>query len=85
MKYLSITNIYHRLKAESPTFFNKLRRVAVAAGAMGAALIAAQTMYPTQMSFLSDSIGGYLVTAGVIGTFLTSLTVVDPEQNPKIN
>ena len=85
MKYLSITNIYHRLKSESPTFFNKLRRIMVALGTMGAGLIAAQTMYPTQMSFLSANIGGYLVTAGVIGTFLTSLTVVDPDKNPKVN
>lgn len=85
MKYLSATNIYHRLKAESPTFFHKLRNLMVALGTAGAALIAAQTMYPEQMSFLPSSVGGYLVTAGVLGTFLTSLTVKDPTENPKVN
>jgi hypothetical protein len=85
MKYLSISNIYHRLKAESPTFFHKLRNIMVAMGTTGAALIAAQTMYPEHMEFIPTNIGGYLVTAGVMGTFLTSLTVKDPNENPKVN
>lgn len=85
MKYLSASNIYNRLKSESPTFFRKVRNVMVAMGTTGAALVAAQTMYPEQMSFISPTIGGYLITAGVMGTFLTSLTVKDPAENPKIN
>ena len=85
MKYLSLSNIINRLKAESPTFFGKLRRLMIALGAAGAALIAAQNMYPEHMSFIPTTIGGYLITAGVVGAFLASLTVKDPNEDPKIN
>lgn len=81
MKYLTIKNILKRLKSESPTFFKRLRVWMVSLGGLGIALIALKEQYPINMEFFSDQIGGYLLTAGAIGTFLTSL----PVNNTQIN
>lgn len=85
MRYLTIKNIYHRLVAEGPTFFNKLRKLMIACGATGAALIVVQNTYAKQMEFVPTWLAGYLIFGGVLGTFIASLTVSDPNSNPKVN
>tara|TARA_R110000868_G_scaffold128795_1_gene337180 strand:+ start:2435 stop:2692 length:258 start_codon:yes stop_codon:yes gene_type:complete len=85
MKYITIKNIYHRLVAEGPTFFKKLKRVLMAIGALGVALIASQKEYAEQLAFLPTQLGGYMITIGLVGTFIASLTVSDPSGNPKVN
>lgn len=84
-KYMTVSNIMSRMKAKSPTFFKKIRRITVALGAAGAALIGAQQLYPEAMSHIPASIGGNLVAIGIVGTFIASLTVSDPNENPKIS
>lgn len=71
--------------ADGPTFFKKLRRITVAFGITGAALIAAQAQYPEAMNFINVHIGGYMIAISVAGTFITSLTVSDPNNNPKVD
>lgn len=85
MRYLTVKNIYNRLIAEGPTFFNKLRKLMIACGVMGAALIVAQNTYPKEMSFVPSWLAGYLIFGGVLGTFISSLTVSNPDSNPKVN
>jgi hypothetical protein len=84
MKYLTIKNIYNRLEAEGPTFFKRLKIWAGACSVLGAGLIAIQSQYPEQTEFLPSQIGGYLLTAGLVGVFVASLTVSDPDSNPKV-
>ncbi len=84
-KYITPANIWHRLMAEGPTFFKKLKRILLAIGALGAAVIAAQSQYPEQLSFLPSQLGGYMITVGLAGTFIASLTVNDPNNNPKVD
>jgi len=80
MKYLSIKNIYKRLKSNSPTFFKRMRIVMVSMGALGTAIIVAKAE-STYLNFIPDWIISILVTSGVLGTFLTSL----PVENTTIN
>jgi hypothetical protein len=84
-KYITIANIWNRLMAEGPTFFKKLRVIMVACGATGVALIAAQVEYPTQMSFLPNQLGGYLIAIGAASAIVASLTVNNPNENPKVD
>jgi len=85
MRYITIKNIWNRLVAEGPTFFNKLRRIMIACAALGAALVTARSQYPTQLAFIPESIDGYLIAIGLAGTFVASLTVSNPDSNPKVN
>lgn len=85
MKYITFKNIYNRLVAEGPTFFNKLRKIMLAIGALGTAIIAAQKEYPEQLSFLPSQLGGYFLAIGLAGTLVASLTVSNPDSNPKVN
>jgi len=85
MKYITIKNIWNRLVAEGPTFFNKLRRIMIACAALGAALVTARSQYATQLAFIPESIDGYLIAIGLAGTFVASLTVSNPDSNPKVN
>jgi len=80
MKYLTIKNFIARLKSESPKFFKRLRIYAVALGALGPILIAFKEKYPLDLAFLPNQLSGYLITAGLVGTFLTSLTVKDTDK-----
>ena len=85
MKYITFKNIWNRLVAEGPTFFNKLRKIMIACAALGAALVAARAQYATQLAFIPESIDGYLIAIGLVGTFVASLTVSNPDSNPKVN
>lgn len=85
MRYLTIKNIYNRLVAEGPTFFNKLRRWMMACAGFGTALVAARKEFPEQLAFIPQEFDGYLIAIGLAGTFVASLTVSNPDSNPKVN
>jgi len=85
MKYITVKNIWNRLVAEGPTFFNKLRRWTIACAGLGAALVAARKEFPEQLAFIPEALDGYLIAIGLAGTFVASLTVSNPDSNPKVN
>lgn len=85
MKYITFKNIWNRLVAEGPTFFNKLRKIMIACAALGTALVAARKEFPEQLAFIPAEIDGYLIAIGLAGTFVASLTVSNPDSNPKVN
>lgn len=80
MNYISIKNIWRRLLSESPIFFRKLAVILASVSAMGIALIALKAQYPKEMDFFPDHLGGYMITAGAVGLFLTKLTVSNSEE-----
>jgi len=65
--------IKKRWSAETPKFWKTVQKVGLAAGAVGAVLIAAPVTLPAAVVTL----GGYLVTAGSITAALSQLTVED--------
>ena len=79
MKYLSIKNITKRLSESSPTFFKKMRNVMLAFGALGASIIAFNSAESPYLKFIPEWTISALVTTGLLGTFLTSLTVESTE------
>jgi len=85
MKYITVKNIWNRLVAEGPTFFNKLRKIMLACAGLGAALVTARSQYAIQLAFVPESIDGYLIAIGLASTFVASLTVSNPDSNPKVN
>jgi len=85
MKYITVKNIWNRLVAEGPTFFNKLRKIMLACAGLGTALVAARKEFPDQLTFIPEPIDGYLIAIGLAGTFVASLTVSNPDSNPKVN
>ena len=66
-----------RWSAKTPTFWKKVQRVGLVAGALGAALIAAPVALPAALITAS----GYLVAAGGITAALSQLTVEDSQKS----
>ena len=65
-----------RWKAETPKFWKTVQKIGIAAGAVGAVLVAAPVALPAGIVAL----GGYLVTAGGVAAALSQLTVKDTKQ-----
>lgn len=65
--------IKNRWNAKTPTFWKKVQRVGLVAGALGAALIAAPVALPAALI----TAGGYLVAVGGVTAALSQLTVED--------
>lgn len=84
-KYLTISNLYNRFTAEVPTFFKKLRKFLLFCATLGGLLAGARVMYPEQLSFISIHVDGYLMVLGLIGAAVASLTVNNPNENPKVD
>lgn len=84
-KYLTLPNIYNRLIAEGPTFFKKLRRFMFFCATLGAGLAGARSLYSEQLAFIPVQIDGYLIAIGLVGAAVSSLTVNDPNNNPKVD
>jgi hypothetical protein len=80
-KYLTLSNIWARLKSESPTFFKRLKIWALSISAFGVTLIALKSQYPTFLLWLPDNYIGYVITFGAACTFVSSLAVADPKDN----
>ena len=62
-----------RWKAKTPSFWKKVQKIGLAAGAVGAVLVAAPIALPAAVV----TVGGYLVTAGSLTAALSQLTVED--------
>jgi hypothetical protein len=65
-----------RWSAKTPTFWKKVQRVGLVAGALGAALIAAPIALPAALVAAS----GYLVAVGGVTAALSQLTVDDKKE-----
>ena len=65
-----------RWSAKTPTFWKKVQRVGLVAGALGAALIAAPIALPAVLVTAS----GYLVAVGGVTAALSQLTVEDKKE-----
>ena len=68
--------IKNRWNAKTPTFWKKVQRVGIVAGALGAALIAAPIALPAALITAS----GYLVAVGGVTAALSQLTVEDKKE-----
>jgi ABC-type xylose transport system permease subunit len=62
-----------RWKAKTPKFWKTVQKIGLAAGAVGAVLVAAPIALPAAIVTVS----GYLVTAGTVTAALSQLTVED--------
>ena len=65
-----------RWSAKTPTFWKKVQRIGLVAGALGAALIAAPVALPAAVVAAS----GYLVAVGGVTAALSQLTVEDKKE-----
>lgn len=65
-----------RWSSKTPTFWKKVQRVGLVAGALGAALIAAPIALPAVLVTAS----GYLVAVGGVTAALSQLTVEDKKE-----
>jgi ABC-type xylose transport system permease subunit len=65
-----------RWTAKTPTFWKKVQRVGLVAGALGAAIIAAPIALPAVLVTAS----GYLVAVGGVTAALSQLTVEDKKE-----
>lgn len=72
--------IFHRLKAPTPKFWKKVRRLGLFLGTAGGAMVAAPAVLPAWLPVA----GGYVVMAGTIIVGLASLTCEDPSETPTI-
>ena len=65
-----------RWSSKTPTFWKKVQRIGLVAGALGAALIAAPIALPAALITAS----GYLVAVGGVTAALSQLTVEDKKE-----
>ena len=65
-----------RWSSKTPTFWKKVQRIGIVAGALGAALIAAPIALPAALITAS----GYLVAVGGVTAALSQLTVEDKKE-----
>lgn len=74
-------NLKKRWSAKTPKFWKQVQKIGLAAGAVGAVLVAAPVTLPVGIVTL----GGYLVTAGSLTAALSQLTVEDKKdlENPE--
>jgi uncharacterized membrane protein HdeD (DUF308 family) len=68
-----------RWSSKTPTFWKKVQRIGIVAGAVGAAIIAAPVALPAALVAAS----GYLVAVGGVTAALSQLTVNDNEKSDK--
>lgn len=65
-----------RWSSKTPTFWKKVQRIGLVAGALGAALIAAPIALPAALITAS----GYLVAVGGVTAALSQLTIEDKKE-----
>jgi len=68
--------IKKRWSAKTPTFWKKIQRIGLVAGALGAALVAAPVALPAAIVTAS----GYLIAVGGVTAALSQLTVDDKKE-----
>jgi hypothetical protein len=64
-------NMKERIKADTPKFWKKVRKIGLTATAVGAVIASSTVALPAVIV----AIGGYLATAGAITTALSQLAV----------
>ena len=74
-----MNNLKKRWNAKTPTFWKKVQRIGIVAGAVGAAIIAAPITLPVALV----TTGGYLVAVGGVTAALSQLTVEDKKDLEK--
>lgn len=62
--------ILERMSEPTPSFWKKVRNIAIALGTVGGVIIAAPIALPATIV----TIGGYLATAGTVATVLSQAT-----------
>jgi ABC-type xylose transport system permease subunit len=71
-----MNHLKKRWTSQTPSFWKKVQKVGLVAGAIGGVLIAAPIALPATLVTL----GGYLVTAGGVAAALSQLTVEDKKE-----
>lgn len=71
--------IIKRLKANTPPFFVNIRRVCLSLSAVSTVAMQFEEKLPQFVSYAIP----YMLTAGLVGTFLAQLTVNNPDQDLK--
>ena len=71
--------IIERVKAPTPQFFKKIRTIGLTLGAIGGALLTAPITLPATVI----SIAGYLATAGLVASAISSTAVDDSNSSVK--
>ncbi|MFC6101202.1 hypothetical protein [Olivibacter domesticus] len=67
------TEITDRIKSPTPKFFKKIRTIGLTLGAIGGALLAAPITLPVTVI----SIAGYLATAGIVASAISTVAKED--------
>jgi len=67
------SEITERIKSPTPTFFKKIRTIGLTLGAIGGALLAAPITLPATVI----NIAGYLATAGIVATAVSTVAKED--------
>lgn len=67
---MRLKELKNRWKSETPAFWKKVQKVAIAAGVIGGTIIAAPVALPAAVV----TVGGYLVAVGSVGAALSQLT-----------
>lgn len=71
-----IGTLVERCKAETPSFFKKMRLIGLVLAAVGGVLVATPITLPTTMV----NIAGYLILAGSVATAVSQVTVKDENE-----
>lgn len=73
------TEITNRIKSPTPKFFKKIRTIGLTLGAVGGAILTAPITLPATVI----SIAGYLATAGLVASAISSTAVDDSNSSVK--
>jgi hypothetical protein len=67
---MRLKELKDRWKSETPAFWKKVQKIAIAAGVIGGTIIAVPVALPAAVV----TVGGYLVAVGSVGAALSQLT-----------
>lgn len=70
-KAVKQASLKERMKAPSPQFFNRIKKIGLLLGGIGTAVLASPIALPVIMTTLA----GYLVTAGLVATAVAVVTI----------
>jgi hypothetical protein len=68
-------HLFERWNAKTPSFWKKIQKIGLTAGALGTALVAAPVVLPAALV----TVGGYLIAVGGVTAALSQLTVESPK------
>ena len=79
MENVSIKSIYQRLKAETPSFWKKVRKMCIWLGSLGLIIKTAIETNSMDLDWMQADYYNTMILVGAIGTAMSSLTVSPPE------